>query len=76
MKYIRQYVFTLSKINDQLVDYLKKNHKLPKTIYLPPEEFVYINYLIPDNDFRRVIKTYHGIPLKVYYDKQSKKFSI
>lgn len=75
MKYIRQDVFTLSNIQKQLAQYLRENHKLPKYLYLPPEEFVYLNYIIPDADFRRVIKTYNGIPLRIYYNKQLKPFS-
>jgi len=74
MKYIRQKTFTLSAILFQLAEYLKKYRKYPKAIYLPPEERVFINYMFSTEELKRKIKTFHGIPLKIYYDKQELPF--
>ena len=46
MKYKRVEVFTLSRLLMQIVDYIKEFKKLPRVIFLPPEEYIYINYLL------------------------------
>lgn len=73
MKYKRQEIFSIARVLDQIVQYLKEYHRLPVVIYLPPEERVYITYLT--NDASIGINTIAGIPLEVYYDEQTIAFS-
>lgn len=59
---------------DQLVDYLKEEKSLPEKIYLPPEEYFYINYLA--SSMEKQITTFLGIPLEVNYEEQDIPFHI
>ena len=75
MIYQRQDVFTLTKILNQLVEWIKIHKTLPKAIYLPPEEYIYINYIMTPIDFSKQTIKSVGIPLKVNRKKQEKSFS-
>lgn len=69
-------VFTLDRIMKQLIIYLQEKKRLPKTIYLPPEEYIIINYLFDLRDMpNRQITKFIGIPLKVDYSKQDTEFT-
>ena len=77
MKYKRnEYaVFSLGKIMEQLIEYLKVNKSLPKTIFLPPAEYVMINYLFDIGNMpNRQITKFIGITLKVDYSEQDTIF--
>jgi len=72
MKYKRVEVFTLSRLLMQIVDYIKEFKKLPRVIFLPPEEYIYINYLL--DNLHNQVDSFLNIPLKINYDEQEKSF--
>lgn len=73
MKYQRKSaVFTLKSILDQMVEYIKETGRLPVEIYLPPEEFLGINYLF--NDLERRVEFFLGVPLKLTLTDQDIPF--
>ena len=72
MKYKRVEVFTLSRLLMQIVDYIKEFKKLPRVIFLPPEEYIYINYLL--DNLHNQVDSFLNIPLKIFYDEQEKSF--
>jgi len=76
MKYKRRDdIFTISAIFDQIIEYAYKHKRLPKTIYLPPEEYVYLPYLLSSDKLGSECYQFMGIPIKMYFDKQNKKFN-
>ena len=64
MKYKRVEVFTLSRLLMQIVDYIKEFKKLPRVIFLPPEEYIYINYLL--DNLHNQVDSFLNIPLKIF----------
>lgn len=73
MEYKRDKIFSLKSILDQLVDYVDAHHKLPATIILPPDEYVYIDYLA-GGDLTNKITSFLGIPLVIGDKQQDKPF--
>jgi len=70
--------FTFDRLLWQIVEYVKENQEMPEMICLPPDEFVYMSYLMPtDTDcFRTGCKQFIGIPLEINYDKQEVPFGV
>lgn len=73
MKYERQAVFNIEAIIKQIILYLKEYKRLPKVIYLPPEERVYLAYLLEQHTAG--MDCFQGIPIKVDYNFQEKPFA-
>ena len=65
-------VFTISKLLEQIAFYIKEHRSWPEVIYLPPEEYVYINYLF--NDVKIRITQILNIPLEITFETQDEKF--
>ncbi len=76
MKYIRQKdrPFSLRSLLDQVAAYVKDRRALPSVIFLPPEEFVYINILRDDFPTHPALMSFIGIPLDVTTDPQEFEF--
>jgi len=77
MKYKREWrPFTLSNLLSQISEYVMENGKYPKTIYLPPEEFVFLNLIIntPKEMVTVRVDRILGIPIKADLSKQEKSF--
>lgn len=74
--YKRVSTFSLESILFQTVDFIKRNHKLPVKILLPPEEYIFINYLSVDFGTlgKKRITEFMDFPLGIHYEPQDKEF--
>lgn len=60
---------------NQIVEYVQKNKELPEYIELPPEEFIFINYLFNIEELEnKRIENFLGFPLKINYEEQNITF--
>jgi len=76
MKYKRKEdIFTISAVLDQIIEYAYKHKRFPETIFLPPEEYIYLPYLFTSDYLDSGCIQLIGIPIKMYFEKQDKKFN-
>ncbi len=77
MQYERKGVFTLIRLMNQIVGFFNKNGDFPKVIFLPIHEYIFLNYLLPNNNFLNRKITFLGILIKpIKDDNIKKKFKI